>query len=203
MQIFFSSFSQTCKILLIFQVFFIINFTVPLFAQKTNAADKMKAQVIESCKKGFIYQKGITDLSETNAKPEIQSFNINGTTEKSDFFSSELQYAFMYNAQSPKMKEYYTTTNQGDSIFLYAIKPQFKADKELQFQKVSYYKNTQKISYVESLIDYSYWLYSLKVHIKIYFNKEGFYVSHSLENAIKINLLGDFFHTQIQGSVKK
>lgn len=200
---FLSSFSQTCKMFLIFQVFFISHFITPLSAQNINAANKMKAQVVESCKKGFTYQKGITDLSEANAKPEIQSFNINQTAEKVDFFSSELQYAFMYDAESPKMREYYALNSQGDSSLVYAIKPQFKNEKELQYQKIVYQKNTQKVIYVESLIDYSYWLYSLKVHIKIYFNKEGLYVSHSLENAIKINLLGDFFHTRIAGSAKK
>lgn len=202
MQIYSPFFSQTCKIVLLFQVFFIANFTTPLFAQKINAADKMRVQLTESCKEGFTYQKGITDLSETNAKPEIQSFNINGTTENVQFFQSELEYAFMYNAENAKLKEYYTTTNQGDSAIIYAVKPSFKNEKELQYQKIIFHKNTQKLSYVESLIDYSYWLYSLKVHIKIYFNKEGIYTHHSLENAIKINWLGDFFHTKIEGMKK-
>lgn len=202
MQISSSSFSQTCKILAIFQVFFIANFTVPLFAQNIDAASKMKAQLTTSCQKGFTYQKGITDLTEVNAKPEIQSFNINGSTEKMQFISSELEYAFMYNAQNPKMKEYYVASNQGDSATTYTLKPSFKNEKELQYQKVVFQKSTQKISYVESLIDYSYWLYSLKVHIKIYFNKEGIYTSHSLENAIKIHWLGDYFHTRIDGKRK-
>ncbi len=159
-----------------------------------NFPQRFQQQIDASCKQPFTYEKSLHDLKNTSAKAESQTFLLDES--KKDMLTAELAYSFEFDASDIKRKGDYTQTNVKDTLIFTRIPT---ANTELRKQKILYQQ--QKIRFVESLILKEYWLYTMEMHILVYFDAKGQYSHHFLRMYSKIKGL-DAFDTYILGKKK-
>lgn len=176
-------------------LYILLGFVAFAHAQtQPNFPQRFQQQIDASCKQSFTYEKTLHDLKNANTKDEHQTFVLDES--KKDILKKELAYSFEFDASDIKRKGDYTQTNVKDTLIFTRI-PTTTA--ELRKQKILYQQ--EKIRFVESLILKEYWLYTMEMHILVYFDAKGQYSHHFLRMYSKIKGL-DAFDTYILGKKK-
>lgn len=176
-------------------LYILLGFVALVHAQtQPNFPQRFQQQIDASCKQPFTYEKTLHDLKNASAKAESQTFVLDES--KKDMLKEELAYSFEFDASDIKRKGDYTQTNVKDTL-IFTRTP--TATAELRKQKILYQQ--EKIRFVESLILKEYWLYTMEMHILVYFDAKGQYSHHFLRMYSKIKGL-DAFDTYILGKKK-
>ena len=171
-----------------------ILFCLDTQSQAQNFPQLFQQQIETTCKQAFSYEKTLHDLKNPAATAETQTLSINAT--QKGLLKSELAYTFEFDASDIKRKGDFTQTQQNDTLIFNRVAT---GSTELKKQKIVY--QGQKIRFVESLILKEYWLYTMEMHIRVYFDAKGEYSHHFLRMYSKIRGL-DAFDTYILGRKK-
>lgn len=156
----------------------------PLAAQTPPNFPKLFQQQLEvSCLQPFIYEKKLHDLKNSANTEEKQTFEINiiKNPSQKNLLKDELAYSFEFDASDIKRKGDFTQSTKNDTLIYHKVPT---SNTELSTQKILY--QNQKIRFVESVIVKKYWLYTMEMHIKVYFDAKGEYNHHFLRMYSKI-----------------
>lgn len=181
-------------------VVFVLLLAVPAAAQDWQA--RLKSQLKNSCAEPFEYVKTVRSMNDgAVTDKETQTFAVSKRDtacfcEGLDHpFLREFQYATSLYYKSPRLEEYFDVQNS-DGAILAKRKPE--VDKTELVEQVIAYSGDQ-ISTWKSVIRKESWLYETDIAIEVFFDENGNYRSHQIEFKSSVALIGETFHTIIEG----
>lgn len=182
-------------IILILGILFVSGFWTYTYAQE-NPQATFTAQIRKSCEKDRRLEKTVTDLQENQSETKVIPLD---TLETPSTLEKELQYAFEYYFDNPKLREYFEVTSTGDTT-LALIKPANRNSTPLHLQKILRTADG-KFKFVETLIHKDFWLYGLEAHLKVWFSPEGQYEHHELILHHSVFMMGETLYSKITGKL--
>ena len=150
---------------------------------------------------GASYVKEVRDQANPAAATEIQRFagwQIPAGDSASCSLETELMHAFNRFYQDPFIRDDFDEEMHGDTLVA-RLRAGRESASDLRLQKLVFSPVDSQLLYVESLIEKDRWLFDLRTHIRVSFDTDGSYLSHTLELYERTTFLSKPFHVLIQG----
>lgn len=154
-------------------------------------------QLESSCQQAESYTKKVYDLNSIPPSQQDSLYQMKAYTE--DLIHcpiiEDLFYAYSESFEQEGIKEFFTSSQKGDTLIA-VLNADQQARIQLQSQKIL--KKEGKVLYFESFSRKDSWLYNLNIHIRVKFNAEGLYQSHSLDIYNEVPLVNEVFKSRIE-----
>ncbi len=158
-------------------------------------------QLAATCETSADYVKEVRDRADVAAAAEEQRFAAwqipQGDTTACGL-ETELMYVFDRFYQDPFIRDYFDEEMRGDTLVA-RLRAGKESASDLRLQKFVFSPGDSLLVYAESLLEKDHWLFDLRTHVRVSFDEDGSYRSHTMELYERTAFLRKPFHVLIQG----
>lgn len=171
-----------------------------------QTVQQLQQQLAASCAAvSGVYVKSVQDLATPGATVEVQRLGDWKIPEGDTMvcrLKGELRYALEPFYQNPYIRSYFTEQINGDTLIA-ILKPGKESGTDLRVQKIVFAPVDSQLLYIESQVRKEHWLFDVRTHIRIFFDPQGNYQTHTLEIWERTTFLKRPFHVLIEGRVER